>query len=133
MLTLDLSQFTGSQTWTRHPLYPNTLLSEGVVHLANTAGAWWLAEAILSHICYGKEIRREQRKNEAFARLHFWYLEPKGNGAVLTARTDSEQPPVVSQRIGLTDFPFDEGETFTLYCGDDGPNTPIKLFLPSEY
>lgn len=139
--TIDLNQFTGCLDWVRHSMNPNILLSEGVVFLAKEANAWWLVDAIASHLTCTKELIRRCLQDEAFDYLHFWYLtrgEDKKDGwssAVLRACPDDGEPPVVTQKIPLTDFPFDRtgGPKFTIYAGTDGPGTPTKLFLTSEY
>jgi hypothetical protein len=40
----DLAQFTGSEQWFKHFLGP--VFTEGVKHVADTAGAYWLIDSI---------------------------------------------------------------------------------------
>lgn len=121
----ELTQFIGSETWTSAgPLFPNVIYSEGAVFLAENAKAWWLLEWIASHLISGKEIREG---------LHFWKLRKDGNGAILECVEDSGCKPIVSRNIQYTDFPFPRSNEFMLYVGNDGPGTPTKIFLPSEY
>jgi hypothetical protein len=40
----DLAHFTGTEWWYRHPLFNNVLFTDGVQHLAQKAGAYWLVE-----------------------------------------------------------------------------------------
>jgi|tagenome__1003787_1003787.scaffolds.fasta_scaffold19590013_1 hypothetical protein len=42
----DLSQFTGTETWYRHPLVRHVLYTEGVQYVAETGGAYWLVDEI---------------------------------------------------------------------------------------
>lgn len=130
----ELTQFIGSETWTSAgPLFPNVIYSEGAVFLAENAKAWWLLEAIASHLVSGKEIREHVEKNPYFLGLHFWKLRKDGNGAILECVEDTGCEPIVSQKIEYTDFPFPSSNEFTLYVGNDGPGTMTKIFLPSEY
>ena len=50
-LRAQLAQFNGSETFTRHPLIPRILLTEGMVSLARAAAAHWLTDAIGSYLC----------------------------------------------------------------------------------
>lgn len=50
----DLSQFTGSSTFTKFsPLFPNVVLTEGAEFLADECGAYWLMDMIASHLITG--------------------------------------------------------------------------------
>jgi hypothetical protein len=42
----DLSQFTGTETWYRHPLVRNTLYTDGIKYLITKAFAYWLIDEI---------------------------------------------------------------------------------------
>ncbi len=44
----DLAQFTGSQTWYRHPLMRKISYTDGVKFMADKAGAHWLIDMIVS-------------------------------------------------------------------------------------
>jgi hypothetical protein len=133
-LTLaDLNGFTGCDQWTRHWMDRNLLYSEGMAHVAEHAGggAFWLLDAIASHEV-GPTITALRQADPDFDFLHFWYLhvDTEKHAAVLECKVDSDQPAVVTQEIPLTDFPLSE---LTVFVGNDGPGTPTKLFLPSEY
>jgi len=131
----NLLQFSGSYEWTRHALARNVLFSEGMKYLAENAEAYWLIDAIADHLANNPKIKKERQKNERFARLHFWHLRKTWeNSAMLEVFEDRGMKPVVSQEIKFTDFPFHpSGKDFIVYASSDGPGTPIKLFLPSEY
>lgn len=45
----DLVQFTGSECWYRHPLYPSITYTDGAQYVAEAGGANWLLDAIVSH------------------------------------------------------------------------------------
>lgn len=133
-LHAELNQFIGSETWaSAGPLFKNVIYSEGAVFLAENAKAWWLLEAIASHLVSGKEIREHVEKNPYFLGLHFWKLRKYGAGAILECVEDSGCEPIAAQKIEYTDFPFPSSGEFMLYVGNDGPGTHTKIFLPSEY
>jgi len=134
-LYAKLRQFSGGDEWTMHKLTRNVLFSEGLKYLAENAGAYWLIDAIAYQLAANPKIKKERQKNKRFARLHFWHLRKTGeSSAVLEAIEDKGMKPVISREIKFTDFPFDpSGKDFIIYAADDGPGTPITLFLPSEY
>lgn len=132
-LTLaDLNGFTGSLDWTRHWLNRNLIYSEGMAYVAEQAGAYWLLDAIASHEGHNNDLIAKRQADPDFDFLHFWYLtvDTEKHIAVLECKVDSDQPAVVTQMIEYSDFPLPE---LTVYAGNDGPGTPTKLFLPSEY
>ncbi len=124
----DLAHFTGSATFTRlGPIYPEIIISEGVLFLAKEASAFWLPEAIASHIVTNKELR------ELSQGLMFWRLDVTRDGdgrasAVLTARKDTGLPALVTQEIEYTDFPL---EGIDIWAGSNGEG--YTLYLPSEH
>jgi len=132
-LTLaDLNGFTGSLEWIRHWANRNIIYSEGMAYVAEHAGggAFWLIDAIASHEA-APAITALRQADPDFDYLHFWYLsvDSEKHSAVLECRLDSDQPAVVRQEIEYTDCPL----SLTVFAGNDGPGTPTKLFLPSEY
>ena len=133
----DLGQFTGCETWTRHGLCRNVIYSEGMAFVAERGKAYWLIDAIASHEAHNPKLKAACRNDESFDYLHFWTLnvypndgEDSGSYAILTCRKDSGLPAIVTQKIDYTDFCLKE---IKIYAGNDGPGTPRKLFLPSEY
>ena len=133
LTTADLNGFTGCDQWTRHWMSRNLIYSEGMAYVAENAGggAHWLLDAIASHEVANPELVAAKHANPDFDYLHFWYLtvDAEKHTAVLECKIDSERPAVVTQAIEYTDCPF----SLTIYAGNDGPGTPTKLFLPSEY
>jgi hypothetical protein len=126
-----LGHFTGSLEWTRHWASPDIIYSEGMAYVAEQAGAHWLLDAIASHLTHNHDLIAKRKDDPDFDFMHFWYLTVNDDqSAVLECKADSDQPAVVTQEIEYTDFPLGE---FTVYVGNDGPGTPSKLFLPSEY
>ena len=112
----NLAQFSGTEQYYR---IPGMKLTDGTHYLADKGMALWLMQAIASY-------QGERRvKSEEF---QLWILTPKGEGAVLTMHSDSDQPAIVTQEIEYTDFPFyPQLEPFKLYVIDN------ICLLPGEY
>ena len=105
----DLAQFTCTEQYHILDCMRQLKCTDGVAHLAKEGGAYWLIDAIASY----------QRKEPC----QFWHLEVTGKKAVLTMREDSDQPILVTQKIGFTDFPF----SVDIWVMDS------VCLLPSEY
>lgn len=120
-VTLDLSQFTGTANWFRYRLLPGFLYTDGVQYVAETAGAYWLIDAIFSH-----QIDAKARKEE----FQVWTLKraPEGTSATLTmtdgGKSGRKPKPIIVQEIEYTDFPEPE---ITMWL--EGK----VLLLPSEH
>lgn len=122
-LEQGLAHYYGSETFTgMGPLFPGIVMSEGVSFLAEKAGAYWLADAIASHIVTNASLR------EKTGSIMFWNLKVEDGSAVLTVRRDSGEPVLVRQEIGYTDFPLDE---IDIWAGQNGQG--YTLYLPSEH
>lgn len=118
----ELNGFCGTENHYRH--FTGGLFTDGVKHLADRAGAYWLIDAVLSYQCEQKiralpfqvwtlkVLRSELGKNKN---------EPM---AILEMKEDTDAPIKVRQKFEYTDFP--EGE-IKLYFQNG------VLFLPSEY
>jgi len=111
----DLDQFTGTDQWHKH--FTGLLYTDGVKYMAETAGAYWLLDAIGSY-------QRQLNKNERLAEFQLWKLEVIESRGLLTCRADSNEKPVISQEIEYTDFCL---ESIKLYV-EGG-----VLLLPSEH
>ena len=110
----DLEQFTCTEQYHILDCMRQLKCTDGVAHLAKEGNAFWLIDAIVSH------CRKEP--------VQFWHLEVTekkkgGKSALLTMREDSDQPILVSQKIGYTDFPF----SVDIWVFDG------VAILPSEY
>ena len=110
-----LEQFIGTEYY--YPLWPNIMLTDGTRYLADSAGCYWLMDAITSHLQHlPKEetfINSKLTVDNGKARLNI----EDGNGRILA-----------TQQIPYTDFPLDEIMLFA--CRD------VKhwvIMLPSEY
>lgn len=115
--TLNLQQFTGSETIYRHWL--GILYTEGVKYLAEEAGAYWLIDAIASW-----QPSPQVKQDPMLQEIQFWKLRVNpDNSAVLTCERDSDDV-ALTQEIEFTDFPLEE---VRLYLSNR------VLMLPSEY
>lgn len=124
----DLDQFTGSETFYRHALFQKIVYTEGVQYLAENGHAYWLIEAIASHLL-SQEFNAAAKKDPRLKLIHFWKLAVHPNKtADLTARADSDEEPFITQHLSYTDFPL---ESIDIWAADHGQG--FTLMLPSEY
>jgi hypothetical protein len=93
----DLGQFNGSENLYRHAL-TGFLYTDGVRHVAEAGGAYWLIDAILITARHKRRLR-----GEAF---QLWELKVREGVGMLTCRADSGEPALYRQRIPYTDFPL---------------------------
>lgn len=123
-----LAHFSGSATFYRWPLSRGRLiLSEGAAHVANN-GAAWLVDVIASHF-----TRAKLDKAEGFIVCK---LERTGPASARFTMTDGNDntPPLATQLIPFHTFPLDQWpEGFALWIGDNGPEAPATVYLPSEH
>jgi len=116
----QLGCFTGSEEFLRHWSSRTTRYTEGVMFLADQAGAHWLIDLVAS---YQKEPK------VAVEDFQVWTLEVRDNkGAVRMTDGDSKKA-IVSQEIHYTDFPLDEIKVWAVRNELGG----VTLLLPSEY
>ncbi len=115
-----LTGFTGSDTFTRHPMARSVLMTEGAVFLAENAKAWWLTDAIASYLTQPR-VQREE--------FQVWTLrlDDSKRTATLTLTDGNGDTAIVTQEIAFTDFPLDE-VTLWLVRGE-----AWTLMLPGEY
>ena len=115
----DLTQFCGSseffQHWSKRLVY-----TEGIQHMAEQGGAYWLIDAVAS---YQSDKRITSRPD--LADFQLWELAvAEDRTATLTIRGDSGQPAVITQEIPFSDFPLKQIKFYV--CNG-------TLMLPSEY
>lgn len=120
-LRAQLAHFTGSTCWTRHALISSVLMTEGVVFLAEAAGAHWLTDAIASYVLHERALQEP---------FQVWRLEVDltTRRAVLTMMDGNSDVPIVTQAMDYTDFPLDR---IDLWLIADGRHR--VMMLPSEY
>ena len=138
MLTqANLNQFTGTEGYHLfNGMFRNFVATDGTIHVAKEAGAFWLLEAIASHIATNGKLRVGP-----LADMQFWKLESKtlksgpNKGSKrweLSCRMDSDMPPVVTQKIEFSDFPLD---SIDLWVAPSmmGDRKVWVIYLPSEH
>lgn len=118
-LEQELRQFTGTEVYTRwSALFRNFVLTDGALYLAENAGAFWLMDAIASHV--------GSYKNEGFVVAKF--LRAKASNAWILRLEDGNDEVLADQIIEYSDFPLEE---FTLYVISQ--DDLWVILLPSEY
>lgn len=115
----ELPNFYGTDGYTRwSALFRNFVLTDGALYLAEAAGAYWLMDAIASHI--------GAYKNEDFvvAKLQ---RATATNGWVLRLE-DGNDGLLADQLIEFSDFPLDEITLYVIQQDD-----LWVILLTSEY
>jgi hypothetical protein len=112
-----LNQFTGSDSWYRHPLVRTILYTEGADYLAEHAGAYWLLDEIA--------FAQHGEKTVAAQEFQVWTLtvDPARRSGRL-ACADGNDRIVFEKVIDYTDFPLPE---ISLWF------TNNTIYLPSEH
>ena len=95
--------------WTKKGFY-----TDGIKEMANKLKAYWLIDVVFSY----------QDKKIGLIPFQIWEITSTGNKATIEMKEDTDQPVLVSQKIGFTDFP--KG-MLKMYLIDN------VLMLPSEY
>ena len=111
----QLSMFTGTEKYYR--ISRRHLLTDGTKYVAETAGAFWMMDAVASHLC---EIGTQD-----------WFVLVRvtvTNKTVVMRYEDGNGNLHAEQAIPYTDFPMSE---FVLYACWDGKHW--VLMLPGEY
>jgi hypothetical protein len=111
----NLSQFTGTETWWRHPINRKVTFTDGVKYVADEAGAYWLIDEIALCQPYEKAVAAEA--------FQVWKLKVKDSAATLDCE-DGNGKVVYSKKIEFTDFPEPGIQLFF---------TDNVILLPSEY
>lgn len=115
-LEAELQGFIGTQNYYRN--FTGLLYTDGIQHLADRAGAYWLIDLVGSY---------QPRLHDAPFQL--WSVAVnQDRSAQVTMVEDDGMPTRVSQDLPFTDFPLDD---FSFYCCYDG-QIPVML-LKSEY
>jgi len=94
-LKAELAGFTGTTQYYESPL--GLLFTDGIKHLADRVGAYWLIDAIASWQPKARKIDPE---------FQLWELAvDHDRRAVLSFRRDDGLPTHIQQKIEYTDFP----------------------------
>jgi arginine repressor len=99
--------------------FTGLLYTKGVQSLAESAGAYWLIDAVASY-----QLDKRVRNNQRLLEFQLWELDVKDHNAYLTVKADSGEASVVAQFIEYTNFPL--GSIKLYVCNN-------TLMLPSEY
>ena len=112
-LKSELAHFTGSESLYRHPLFGKSF-TEGVKHMADAIGGYWLIDLIFAH---------QLDKKVKATPFQVWKITSK-NGRAAISLTDGDELPITDLELEFTTFP--EGELSIWYAGN-------TLYLPSEH
>ena len=109
----ELRQFTSTQNYFKH--FPRLLYTDGIQHLAERAGCYWLIDLVGSY-----------QPRLLDTPVQIWEVAVnKDKSALVTIVEEEDGEPVkVSQTIPLTDFPL---QNFSFYTIDG------VMLLRSEY
>jgi hypothetical protein len=112
----DLRQFTGTETWFRHPLNRNVLYTEGAQFIAEHGSAYWLLDAIALAQLSEKRVMAEP--------FQVWVLKVREDHTATLACGDGNDNTVYTQELQFTDFPLAE---IKLWFADG------VIYLPNEH
>ena len=115
----ELPNFYDTENYHRlSPLFRTFVLTDGAKYLADAAGAWWLMDAIASHLGSYRDEGFVVAKLQRATATNGWVLRLEdGNDGLLA-----------DQLIEFSDFPLEE---ITLYIIQQDDLRVI--LLPSEY
>lgn len=132
-ISQQLAHCSGTEGYHRfNMLFRNVIATDGMMFLAKNGGnngAFWLLEAIASHLKTNFKLQKTQQEG-----LLFWNLtlNKNDNGCVLTCKKDSDQPDLVRQEIKYTDIGTNLGAN-EIKIWSAPQDKYIVLMLPSEY
>ena len=108
----------GTENWHKHWL--GVLYTDGIKHLADTCGAYWLIDAVASH---QPKIRKKEGRE-----FQVWRLAQRGEGWRLDCWSDTPDKSTLlcKQDIKFSDFP-EELAPFEFWCIDG------TVLLKEEY
>jgi hypothetical protein len=112
-LRQELAQFTGTETWYRHPLNRYLLYTEGVQFFAEKAGCYWLLDIVATELF---------RLQVAEPFLHVKLIVDDGEADIVV--DDGDGSAVFRRHIQFTDAPPGD---WRFYLTDN------VVLLPSEY
>jgi len=98
-LLANLSQFTGTTQWYKHPLFPNFRHTDGIHYLAENAGAYWLIDYVYSY-----QLESDFRGQS----FQTWKLKIDENQKAFVTVDDGNKNIIREMEIPYTDFPLNE-------------------------
>ena len=114
-LKSELASFTGSERFHCNPLCRKQRFTDGVLHMADQAGAYWLIDVIFSH---------QTSKAAQATEFQVWKIVSANGQATVTMTDGDTDTPIIQQSIPATDFPAGQ---LDLWYADN------TLYLPSEH
>lgn len=135
---IDLGQFRGG-TSQYHKHWLRAVYTDGMKHIADECGAYWLIDLVVSHrntLAKGPN-RLVLSDFPVKVTLEKWVTEQKPNGAKVLVQhyTENGDPIVFTlQTVPYTDFPFERFENgkFTFLLGYDVESRMLILSLREE-
>lgn len=121
-LTSELGQFTGTEQYHRTSPLHNVVLTDGWKHLAEKAGAYWLADVV------GSWQPALRKKGQDFIDFQCWTIKVNPDRSCVVSCTDGNYNKGCSQSIPYTDFPLNEFEWYVQPYGKW-----MVMMLKSEY
>ncbi|MDR6809759.1 hypothetical protein J2Y45_006860 [Dyadobacter sp. BE34] len=116
LTSTELSQFTGTETWYRHPVVYEMLYTDGIRFMMNKAGAYWLIDEIAFQQ-YHPRVKTEE--------FQVWILAVNLEASTAALRCEDGNGRVLcSKQIPFSDFPLAE---IKIYVSEN------VILLPSEY
>jgi hypothetical protein len=149
----------GSQTWYRNGMMRNFYHTDSVEAIAKVAGAYWLIDAIVSHLITNKKLQGEEFQVWKVIRNPKWTPEETEEeyqarvftvGAILNHKNGKKRDPnqkefllvcedgnykvIVTQQLEYTDFPVDLDIHFYVEYGSvDGYNPAWVMMCPGDH
>lgn len=115
---IDTSNFTGTEAYHRFGLWPD-VLTDGALHVAKEAGAFWLMDEISAHLMQSKWHKED----------YFAVAKLIVNGSEATFElSDGNGKKIATKHIEYTDYPDPEVQLFCCWNGDRW-----VIMVPSEY
>ena len=117
----DVSQFTGSLNHHRFSALSKSALTDGAKFVADELQAYWLFDAIASHIDYGMAKQHD---------MYFSTLDVHDGSAKLVI-DDGDGNVLASQDFDCTNFPYDMVDKIEIWSAK--ANGYHVHYLPSEH
>jgi len=116
----ELSNFTGSENFTRWSILTKDVATEGVIFLAENADCFWLLDLIASHQIDPK-VKREE--------FQVWKLTGTPGDKATVVCEDGNDNEIARQELEFSTFPLPEIAIWASLNERGSRN----LMLPSEY
>lgn len=95
----DLANLTGSERWFRHSVARHILYTEGVQHVAEHGGAYWLIDEIV----FAQAVPAVSSQE-----FQMWRLAVNANQSAILTCDDGNGRVVFTKSLVFTDFPLPE-------------------------